>query len=50
MNFVNIMPSRVSKYRVLAQLGICRIWRDMGKSERVEGLKSLYTAGGPTGY
>jgi len=44
------MPSRISKYRVLAQLGTCHIRRDIGKSERVEGQKSLYTAGGPTGY
>jgi hypothetical protein len=43
------MPNRISKYRVLAQLGIFRIQRDMGKSERVE-RKSLYTAGGPTSY
>jgi hypothetical protein len=44
------MSSRISKYRVLAQLGICHIRRDMGKSERVEGQKSLYTAGSPIGY
>jgi len=43
------MQNRISKYPVLAKLGICHIRRDMGKSERVE-RKSLYTPGDPTGY
>jgi hypothetical protein len=38
------MPSVVTKYRVLAELGICHDLRNMGKSERTGGQESLHTA------
>jgi len=44
------MPNKVSKHQVLAQVGRGHVRREMGKSERVEGQKSLHTAGGTTGY
>jgi len=44
------MPNRISTYRVLAQLWSCHVWRDVGKSERVEGQESLHTAGGSATY
>jgi len=44
------MPNRISKYRVLTQLLSCKVWRDMGKSERAEGQESLHTAGGSAHY
>jgi hypothetical protein len=43
------MPNIISKYRVLAQLSSCYVYRVMGKSERVEGKESLHKAGGSAG-
>jgi hypothetical protein len=48
MYFINTMPNRISKYRVLAQLEVV-VRRHMTKSERVEGQESLHTAGGSAG-
>jgi hypothetical protein len=47
-NFVKIMPSRIFKLRVLAQLESCHVLRDMGKSERAGEQESLHTAVGPS--
>jgi hypothetical protein len=44
------MPNRISKFQVLTQLLSCHVWRDMGKSERVEGQESLHTVGGSADY
>ena len=44
------MPNRFSKHRVLEHLCRGYVRRDIGKSERVEGQESLYTADGPTDY
>jgi hypothetical protein len=40
------MSNKVSKHEVLAQVGRGHVWREMGKSERVEGQKSLHTDSG----
>jgi len=48
MNFVNVMPNKISKHQVLPQL--CIVQRGLGKSEEVEVQESLHAAGGPTGF
>ena len=48
--FCKYKPNRVSKDKVLAQLGSFYVRRDVGKSERVERQESLHTMVGPTGY
>ena len=41
------MPNWFSKHRVFAIAWSCHVWRDTGKSERVEAQKCFLTATGP---
>jgi len=49
INFVNTMPNGFQTPSPHTALH-CHIRRDTGKSDRVEGHKSLHTASGPTCY
>ena len=44
INFVNTMPKRISKYQVVAQLGIGHVRKDMVTSKRAQRQDSLHKA------